>query len=97
MGVIRRRDAGIDIKELPDPRLARQKAHRPAQKCPIRAGPDGRVGVGLQGLITDLTVGGKVVLPAEQIVIYPGLVGNAGVNVRRLLTVVGNRAFEASA
>jgi hypothetical protein len=95
VGVIRRRDAGTDIEELPDPRLSRQETHRPAEECPIRADPNGRqAGIGLQDFIADFTVGGEIVLPAKQVVIYPGLVRDAGVDVRRLAGVVGNRAGE---
>jgi hypothetical protein len=91
--VIRRRNAGADTQELPDPRLARQETHRPAKKCPVRTDPGDQVGRGLQGLITDCPVSGEVVFPAEQVAIYPSLVRDAGFDDRRLV-IVGKRAFE---
>jgi hypothetical protein len=92
VGVIRRRDAGPDIQELPDPRLARQETHCPAQERPVRAGRYAQVRRGLQSLITHYPVSGKIVLPAKPVVIHPGLVGDAGVNHGRLIVIVGIHA-----
>jgi hypothetical protein len=90
VGITRRRDAGADVQELPDPRLDREEPHYPAQECPVRAAHANHVRVSLQDLLADGPVSGKVVLPADQVVIHPGLVGNADINVRRLVAIVGN-------
>ena len=38
VGVARRRDAGADVEELPDPRLGGQVADGAAEERPVRAG-----------------------------------------------------------
>jgi hypothetical protein len=69
MSVLRGRQPGAEIKELPDPRFRGQVAHRAAEECPVgtHAGQDGRVGGDhlLRGLpVGGLPVGGEVVLAA---------------------------------
>jgi hypothetical protein len=74
MGVLGGGQAGADVKELADPRLAGQVAHGPPQEGAVgahareddRADLDDRLGRG--------PVGGEIVLAAEQEVIHPGRV-----------------------
>jgi hypothetical protein len=77
--VVRGRDAGAEIKELPDARAGGQLAHRPGQKLPVspRARDHPRVGGGR--FLGRLPVGGKVVRAAQPVIVDPGLVRDADI------------------
>jgi hypothetical protein len=70
--VVRGRQSGADVEELPDARLGRQVPHRAAEERPVlaRRDPDGRHVP--QHPRRRLAVGGEVVLPANEVVVHPG-------------------------
>ncbi len=82
------RDPGADVKELADPLLPGQVAHRAGQERAV--GPDrvDNVRISLDCLIACLPVGCVVVLAAQPVVIHPGDVRDAGVE-RRVLALAG--------
>jgi hypothetical protein len=66
VGVVGGGQAGADVQELADARLAGQVADGPGEKRPGGAGDLDDPGEGLTELLGDLTVGGEVVLAASQ-------------------------------
>jgi alditol oxidase len=83
VGVARRRDAGADVEELPDPRLGGEVADDAAEERPV--GPRGErpLGVDLECHLGLGPVGGVIVLAAKQVVVNPRLMRDAGVELRR--------------
>jgi hypothetical protein len=79
VSVVRGRDAGADVQELPDARLAGQVTHRAGEELPVGPGPRGHARIGCGGLLGGLPVSGVVVLAAQPVVINPGLVSDARV------------------
>jgi hypothetical protein len=68
VGVVCRRDAGADVQELADARLASQVANGTGEKRPGGARDVDDAGKGLTELVTGLTVGREVVLAAQPVV-----------------------------
>ena len=64
VGVVGRGQAGADVEELPDPGLAGQVAHRPAEEPALQPGDMGDAREHLQDHVADLAVGREVVLAA---------------------------------
>jgi hypothetical protein len=64
VGAARGRDAGADVEELPDPRLAGEVTDGPAEKRAVRVGTRGQVRVDLERCLGDRPVGGVIVLAA---------------------------------
>ena len=83
VGVARGGNAGADVEELPDSRLAGEVADGAPEKRPVGAGGEARVRVDLEHCLGGDAVGGEVVLAAEQVVVHPGLVRDADVERRR--------------
>ena len=65
MGVVRRRQPGPDVQELPDTRLCDQEVHRPGQERPLRPDRDPDIRVRDRDLIGDGPVGREIVLAAQ--------------------------------
>ena len=65
VGVLRGRQAGAQVKKLPDPGVGGKVTHRASEEGPVgpHARQDGRVG--RDHLLRGLPVGGEVVLPAQ--------------------------------
>ena len=80
MGVVRGRDAGADVEELPDPGLGGQEPHHPGEERSVGAHRGDDAGVGLEHRVAGRAVGGEVVLAAQPIVMHPGAVGHAGID-----------------
>lgn len=66
-----------DVNELADTRLFGEKAYRPAEELPVIPRGHAGVGYGLEQFPSRFLVNLKVVLAAQQIVIYAG-------NIRRV-------------
>ena len=77
--VARRRDAGAEVEELPDPGVGGEVADGAAEERPVRPRAEGQVRPGLERRVGGGPVGGVIVLAAEQVVIHPGVVRDAGV------------------
>ena len=71
VGVVRARNAGAHVEELPDARLPGQVPHRAGQELAVAPYRQGQLGVGLQDEFGRLAVGGEIVLAAEPVVIHP--------------------------
>jgi hypothetical protein len=69
MSVVHRRQSGADVQELPDPRLADQEPHDPAQEHPVGARMADDIGQHGRDLIAHLTVDRVIVLAAQILVI----------------------------
>src|SRR5216683_1844131 len=82
--VVHRRDSRADVKELPDPGLRRQVAHRPAEERPMPAHALHEVGVRGERLIARLAVSLEVVLAAQPVVVDASDVRAAGVELGHL-------------
>ena len=80
VGVVRGRDAGADVEELPDPGLGGQEPHHPGEERAVGSHRGDDAGVGLDHRVAGRAVGGEVVLAAQPIVMHPGAVGHAGVD-----------------
>ena len=61
MGVVRARQAGPDVEELPDARLRRQVADRPAEEAPVGAHPGHDLGPQFDDLVARRPVGREIV------------------------------------
>jgi hypothetical protein len=83
VGVVRGRDAGADVEELPDAGLPGQVPHRPGQELAVGLHRLRQLRIRLQGQLARLAVGGEVVLAAEPVVVDPCRVRPAGVDARR--------------
>jgi hypothetical protein len=83
VGVVRGRDAGADVEELPNAGLGRQVAHRATQERTVRAHGEDQVRIGLESLVARVPVDLVIVLAAQPVVVHPGHVGHAGVQLRR--------------
>ena len=70
MHVVRTRQAGADVEELRDARLARQVADGPAQEGPVLPHRGADRAPAFQHLAGDGPVGGEVVLAAEEVVVH---------------------------
>jgi hypothetical protein len=64
VGVVRRRNAGADIEELPDSCFVGQVADRPGQERPVRPDPEPQARRDGQYPLSCLAVGGEIVLAA---------------------------------
>jgi hypothetical protein len=71
VGVVRRREAGPDIQELPHAHVERQVADRPAEKSAVRARGLAQHGISLQHKLGGFAVGGEIVLAAQPVVVNP--------------------------
>jgi hypothetical protein len=80
--VIRGRQAGPDVEELPNAGLGGQVPDRAAEERPVLARGDADGRVGLQDLLGGLAVGRKVVLAAEEVVVDPRHVRPGDVELR---------------
>ena len=87
--VARRGQAGADIQELGQPRLTDQMADGPPQEGPVGLGDGGRIRGNPHHRFDDLTVGGEIVLAAQEGVVPPGVVGRPGGDARRRVPVIG--------
>ena len=56
VGVVRGRDAGTDVEELPNAGLGRQVAHRATQERTVRAHGEDQVRIGLESLVARVPV-----------------------------------------
>jgi hypothetical protein len=92
VGVVRGRQPGADVEELPDAGVRGQVPHGPAEELAVGAGGQPQVRHEHEGLLGRLAIGGEVVLPAEQVVPEPGRVSHAGVNLGGRLSVGDRRA-----
>ena len=81
VGVVRGRDPGADVEELPDPRLGGQEAHRPGQERAVGPHREHQVRVGLQRPLAECPVRREVVLAAQPVVVHAGDVRHADVKV----------------
>jgi hypothetical protein len=81
VGVVRGRDAGAEVEELPDPGLRGQEPDHPGQERPVGADRGDDAGVGLDHRVAGGAVGGEVVRAAEPVVVHPRAVRHAGVDV----------------
>jgi hypothetical protein len=79
MRVLRGRQPGAKIEELPDSRFPRQVAHGAAEERPV--GPHswqyGRVGGDY--LLRGFAVDGEMILSAEPVIVYPSGMRDAGI------------------
>jgi hypothetical protein len=82
MGVVLRRQPGTDIKELPDPGLLREVAHRGGEKRPVRPNAGQDVRVDLERGLCGLPVGGEVILAAQPVVLDTRRVCHADIDLR---------------
>ena len=75
--------AGADVQELPDPRVAGQVPHRPAQEPAV--GPGGHRGIRhrRQQFPRSRPVGGEIILPAQQVVVNPRDIRDADIESLR--------------
>ena len=78
-----RRDTGPDVKELAYPRLGSEEADGAAEERPVRPRREGQLRVDLERLLHRRPVSGVVVLAAEQVVVYAGLIRLRGVKRQR--------------
>ena len=83
MGVIRSRQPGPDIEELPDSRIFGQVADAAGQEAPGSAGDITHTRECRGPRVAGLPVDGKVVLAAEPVIPDPGRVRHGGVNPGR--------------
>ena len=85
VGVAGHRQPGADVQELADAALGGQVTHHPGQERPVRphVGHDPRVGG--DRLLGRLPVRGEVVLTAQPVVVDPGRVSMAGIELRHIL------------
>ena len=83
MDVPRAGDAGANVNDLADSRLADEKADDALQERPVGAGDVTSFGGGTQHLPGSLPVHGVVVLPAQVEVVHARRVRPAGVNLGR--------------
>ena len=77
--------AGADVDELAHADLVHQVAHGPPQELAVGpgVGPQHVQAAGGQGhLVAELAVDGEVLVAAEDVVVYPGRMGDAGVDSR---------------
>ncbi len=88
VGVVRGRDAGTDVEELPDPRLGGQEPHHAGQERPVGAHRGDDAGVGRDHRVACRAVGRVVVLATQPVVVHPGAVRHGGVD---RLPVTGGR------
>src|SRR6266516_4432414 len=72
--------AGAEVEELPDARLAGQEADHAADERPVVADGSRDVGQGRKQLPCGLPVGGEVVLAAQDVVVDPGDVRRRRIN-----------------
>jgi hypothetical protein len=73
MGVAAGGDPRTDIQELPDPGLADQAAHRPAQERPVSAHAEQNARLCVGNLLPGGPVGPEIILIAQPVVIPPAL------------------------
>ena len=83
MDVTRAGDAGANVDDLADSRLADKKADDALQERPVGAGDVTPFGSGAQDLAGSLPIYGIVVLSAQVEVVHAGRVRPAGVNLGR--------------
>src|SRR5919198_214577 len=81
VGIVGGGQAGADVQELGDPRLADQVADRAAQERPVGPGQGDDVREHIGDPVTDRAVDRVVVLAAEPVVPDPGRVRHAGVDL----------------
>jgi len=86
VGVVRRRDPGADVEELPDPGLGGEEPHDPGQERPVGPHRHDDPRIGRDHRVTGGAVGREVILAAQPVVMHPGAVGHLGV---KGLPVVG--------
>jgi len=79
MGGPRARQAGTDIKELPDASLDGQVGDRAAEEIPALARRGPPVRIHAQPLLGRFPVGGKMIFAAEYVILHPRRVGDANV------------------
>jgi hypothetical protein len=72
--------AGAEVEELADARLAGQEADHPADERPVVADGSRDAGQGREQLLRGLPVGGEVVLAAKDAVLDPGHVRRRRIN-----------------
>ena len=72
--------AGTEVEELADARLAGQEADHAADERPVVADGSRDVGQGGEQLLRGVAVGGEVVLAAEDVVVDPGDVRRRRIN-----------------
>jgi hypothetical protein len=78
-----RRDAGPDVEELADLRLGGEVADSAAEERPVCLRGEGHLRVDLEHRLGRRPVSGVIVLAAQHVVVYPGLVRPAGVERQR--------------
>ena len=83
VGVARGGDSGADVEELPDTRLPGQVADGAAEEGAVLAGLDRRRRDRGDEPVSDLPVGPEVVLSAQQVVVDPGGMRHAGIDLGR--------------
>ena len=71
---------GPEVEELPDARLGREVAHRPAEERPVRPHPVAQPRCHREHPVARDPVGGEVVLAAEPVVVDPRRVRDGGVD-----------------
>ena len=81
VGVVGGRDAGADVEELPDAQLGGEEADRTAEEGAVGPDREHQVGIGGQGPLAELPVSGEVVFPAQPVVVDPGYMRDASVEV----------------
>ena len=83
VSVARRRDAGPDVEELPDPSLRGEVPDHPAEERAVRVGAGDQLRVDLNRRLSGCPVGGVIVLAAKHVVVNAGLVRHSGVERQR--------------
>jgi hypothetical protein len=81
--VLRRRQAGAEVKELPDPRLGGQIADHAGEEGAARPGRLHRLREDLDGLRGGVAVGLVVVFAAQPVVVDTGRMRNRWIDRRR--------------
>jgi hypothetical protein len=82
--VIRRRNAGADVQELPDPCLCGQEPHHARLVGPVGASRLRDGGESSYRLVSGGPVSGEIILPAQPIVVDTSDMRNAGIERHRL-------------
>jgi hypothetical protein len=87
--VVRRRDAGADIQELPNPRLFDQVRHRPAEEAAVLDGGDFDGREGRRPGVAGGPVGREVDSAAQPVVVAPRRMRHRDVDLEGVVPIGG--------
>src|SRR5579863_3148103 len=90
VGVVRGRQPGADVEELPDACLVHQVTHRATEECALGSNADDDARIGVDHHLGQFPVYREVVLAAEPVVIYPGRMRRGRVDLRHRLVLIGS-------